>query len=185
MGSRASSSNVSFLSVFYPPLQCPFTKANTPTSWFWLQYDVISHTKYHMISKSRNPKKDWNNLMRNHPPHSCLFLSFLQAMTLITTENTTKSAGHGDPCLQSQHSGGWGRGISEFDSSLVYRAHFRTARATLRKPVSEYEETHTIKIYLTVLPAQAVSFMREGIDYKLLTVSFIKKRILILATYLC
>ena len=39
--------------------------------------------------------------------------------------------------LLSQHSGGRGRQISEFEASLVYRVSSRTARATQRNPVSK------------------------------------------------
>jgi hypothetical protein len=41
---------------------------------------------------------------------------------------------------QSQHSGGRGRQISEFEASLVYRVSPRTGRATQRNPVSEKKE---------------------------------------------
>jgi hypothetical protein len=37
----------------------------------------------------------------------------------------------------SQHSGGRGSRISEFEASLVYKVSSRTARATQRKPVSK------------------------------------------------
>jgi hypothetical protein len=46
------------------------------------------------------------------------------------------TAEHGGACLKSQHSGGRGRQISEFEASLVYRGSSRTARATQRNPVS-------------------------------------------------
>ena len=39
--------------------------------------------------------------------------------------------------FKSQHSGGRGRRISEFEASLVYRVSSRTARATQRNPVSK------------------------------------------------
>jgi hypothetical protein len=39
--------------------------------------------------------------------------------------------------LQSQHLGGRGRQIPEFEASLVYRVSSRTARATQRNPVSK------------------------------------------------
>jgi hypothetical protein len=45
-------------------------------------------------------------------------------------------ARRGGAHLQSQHSGGRGRRISEFEASLVYRGSSRTARATQRNPVS-------------------------------------------------
>jgi hypothetical protein len=41
---------------------------------------------------------------------------------------------------QSQHSGGRGRRISEFEASLVYRVSSRTARATQRNPVSKNQK---------------------------------------------
>jgi hypothetical protein len=37
----------------------------------------------------------------------------------------------------SQHMGGRGRWISEFEASLVYRVSSRTARASQRNPVSK------------------------------------------------
>jgi hypothetical protein len=37
----------------------------------------------------------------------------------------------------SQHSGGRGRKISEFEASLLYRVSSRTARAIQRNPVSK------------------------------------------------
>jgi hypothetical protein len=39
--------------------------------------------------------------------------------------------------LSSQHSGGRGRQISEFEASLVFKVSSRTARATQRNPVSK------------------------------------------------
>jgi hypothetical protein len=39
--------------------------------------------------------------------------------------------------FKSQHLGGRGRQISEFEASLVYRVSSRTARATQRNPVSK------------------------------------------------
>jgi hypothetical protein len=38
---------------------------------------------------------------------------------------------------ESQHLGGRGRRISEFEGSLVYKVSSRTARATQRNPVSK------------------------------------------------
>jgi hypothetical protein len=48
-----------------------------------------------------------------------------------------KLAGRGGTRLQSQHSGGRGRRISEFEASLVYKVSSRTARAIKRNPVSK------------------------------------------------
>jgi hypothetical protein len=45
----------------------------------------------------------------------------------------------------SQHSGGRGRWISEFQVSLVYRVSSRTARATQRNPVSKNKTKQTNK----------------------------------------
>jgi hypothetical protein len=44
-------------------------------------------------------------------------------------------AGHGGAHHQSQHSGGRGRWISEFEASSVYKVSSRTARAIQRSPV--------------------------------------------------
>jgi hypothetical protein len=46
-----------------------------------------------------------------------------------------EEARRGGARLWSQHSGGRGRRISEFEASLVYKVSFRTARATERNPV--------------------------------------------------
>jgi hypothetical protein len=42
---------------------------------------------------------------------------------------------HSNP--STQHSGGRGRQISEFEASLFYKVNSRTARATQRNPVSK------------------------------------------------
>jgi hypothetical protein len=47
--------------------------------------------------------------------------------------------------LQSQHSGGRGRWISEFKASLVYRVSSRTARATQRNPISKIKKRKETK----------------------------------------
>jgi hypothetical protein len=54
-------------------------------------------------------------------------------------------AGLGGARLQSQHLGGRGRWISEFEDSLVYRVSSRTARATQRNPVSKNQNKQTNK----------------------------------------
>jgi hypothetical protein len=53
--------------------------------------------------------------------------------------------GCGGARLQSQHLGGRGRGISEFEASLVYKVSSRTARATQRNPVSKKKKQKTNK----------------------------------------
>jgi hypothetical protein len=45
--------------------------------------------------------------------------------------------GIGGACLKSQHLGGRGRRISEFEVNLVYRVSSRTARAIQRNLVSK------------------------------------------------
>ena len=45
--------------------------------------------------------------------------------------------GGGGTGLESQHLGGRGRQISQFEASLVYRVSSRTARATQRNPISK------------------------------------------------
>jgi hypothetical protein len=42
--------------------------------------------------------------------------------------------------FKSQHSGGRGRWISEFEASLVYKVSSRTARAIQRNPVSKKQK---------------------------------------------
>jgi hypothetical protein len=42
--------------------------------------------------------------------------------------------------FESQHLGGRGRWISEFEASLVYRVSSRTARATQTNPVSKNQQ---------------------------------------------
>jgi hypothetical protein len=46
------------------------------------------------------------------------------------------------PRLWSQHSGGWGRRISEFQASLIYKVSSRTARAIQRNPVLKNKQTN-------------------------------------------
>jgi hypothetical protein len=51
--------------------------------------------------------------------------------------------GSGGSHLYSQHLGGRGRWISEFESSKVYRVSSRTVRATQRNPVSKIQNKQT------------------------------------------
>jgi hypothetical protein len=46
------------------------------------------------------------------------------------------SPGSAGACLQSQHLGGRGRQICEFEASLAYRVSSRRARVIQRNPVS-------------------------------------------------
>jgi hypothetical protein len=52
---------------------------------------------------------------------------------LLKNEDTQGVVAH----AFSQHSGGRGKKISEFEASLVYKVSSRTARATQRNPVSQ------------------------------------------------
>jgi hypothetical protein len=54
-------------------------------------------------------------------------------------------AGHGGAHLESQHSGGRGRRISEFEVSLVYKVSSRTARTIQRNPVSKNQYIYILK----------------------------------------
>jgi hypothetical protein len=47
--------------------------------------------------------------------------------------------------LSSQHLGGRGRWISEFEASLVYKVSSKTARATRRNPVSKNQKKQSNK----------------------------------------
>jgi hypothetical protein len=47
--------------------------------------------------------------------------------------------------VNSQHSGGRGRLISEFEANLVYRVSSRTAKATQRNPVLKNKKTKNKK----------------------------------------
>jgi hypothetical protein len=42
--------------------------------------------------------------------------------------------------VESQHLGGRGRWVSEFEASLVYKVSSRTARASQRNPVSKQQQ---------------------------------------------
>jgi hypothetical protein len=57
------------------------------------------------------------------------------SLGIQTTLKGRAQPGSGGARLLSQHLGGRGRRISEFEASLVYRVSSRTARATQRNPV--------------------------------------------------
>jgi hypothetical protein len=52
----------------------------------------------------------------------------------------SSGARRGGARLLSQHSGGRGRRISEFEASLVYKVSSRTARAIQKNPVSKNQK---------------------------------------------
>jgi hypothetical protein len=58
-------------------------------------------------------------------------------------KNYPFKAERGGTRLQSQHSGGRGRRISEFEASLVYRVSSRTSRGIQRNPVSKNKQNKT------------------------------------------
>jgi hypothetical protein len=58
----------------------------------------------------------------------------------IWTNKTCAELGSGGARLSSQHLGGRGRQISEFEASVVYKVSSRTARAIQRNPVSENQK---------------------------------------------
>jgi hypothetical protein len=78
-----------------------------------------------------------------------------QRRNLVSKKHTSR-AGMRHHAFKSQHLGGRGRRISEFEASLVYRVSSRTARATQRDPVSKkqtkkkkkYIYIYTLKIFL-------------------------------------
>jgi hypothetical protein len=63
-------------------------------------------------------------------------------------------ARHGGTHLQSQHSGGRGRWISEFEASLVYSVSSRTARAIQRNPVAKNQKEKENIILSEVIQTQ-------------------------------
>ena len=63
-------------------------------------------------------------------------VNFLKVVLLYCPAFILRSAGRGGTHLWSQHLGGRGRWISEFEASLVYKVSFRTTRAT-EKPCLE------------------------------------------------
>ena len=80
----------------------------------------------------------------SHVAQASLQLSMDPTMTITSDPpgspssakiTTMPSSQKGGACVSSQHLEGRGRGISEFEANLVYRASSRTARATQRNPV--------------------------------------------------
>ena len=53
----------------------------------------------------------------------------------------------GEARIPYKHSGGRGRGISEFEASLVYKVSSRTARAIQRNPSLEWKKNALKKIW--------------------------------------
>jgi hypothetical protein len=68
--------------------------------------------------------------------------------------NTEFAARGGGTHLSSQHSGGRGRQISEFQAILVYKVSSRIAKATQRNPVSKNKQTKTELALLLAPDAQ-------------------------------
>jgi hypothetical protein len=63
----------------------------------------------------------------------------------IKLKKRTCKAGCGGALLWSQHLGGRGRRISEFEAILVYKVSSRTVRAIQRNPVSKKQTKQTNK----------------------------------------
>jgi hypothetical protein len=77
-----------------------------------------------------------------------IFIAFTEKSQFLTVILQTSlerfwKPGNSGACLLSQHLGGRGRWISEFQASLAYRVSSRTARAIQRNPVSENKKTKT------------------------------------------
>jgi hypothetical protein len=94
------------------------------------------------INTLQRSKGTWEEMLRAHrglgkcPP---------QEKRLRSVDRCLFLAGRGVARLYSQHLGGRGMQISEFEASLVYRVSSRTARATQRNPVSKITKTKTKK----------------------------------------
>ena len=70
-------------------------------------------------------------------------LSLFFTLLMFVTKKKKIKPGSSGAHLLSQHSGGRGRQISEFEASLVYRVSSRTARAIQRNPVSKNQTKPT------------------------------------------
>ena len=64
-------------------------------------------------------------------------ITYIQQATKDYKLQTKRRHKLGGSLLYSQHSGGRGRQISEFEASLVYKVSSRTAGAIQRNPVSK------------------------------------------------
>ena len=73
-------------------------------------------------------------------------VSAVQILMLRHALESQEKLSSGDACLRSQHLGGRGRRISEFEVSLVYRVSSRSARATQRNLVSKKKKVKKINI---------------------------------------
>ena len=60
--------------------------------------------------------------------------------TVMMIKNKMVEPGVVAHAFNPEHSGGRGRGISEFEASLVYKVSSRTARAIQRNPVSKNQD---------------------------------------------
>jgi hypothetical protein len=81
-------------------------------------------------------KEDTNNSMKEIQENTDKQIKALKKETINPLRKYRK-AGHSGSRLYSQHLGGRGRQIFEFQASLVYKVSFRTARAIQRNPVSK------------------------------------------------
>jgi hypothetical protein len=78
---------------------------------------------------------DWMKPCDLSPVPGIQDVLYFAVNTLSAGIQNSTGPGVSGTCLKSQHSGGRGRQISEFEDSLVCRMNSRTARATQRNPV--------------------------------------------------
>jgi hypothetical protein len=83
-------------------------------------------------------------------------------IVLHSVFKNTELAGCGGARLKSQHSGGRGRWISEFEASLVYRVSSRITRATQRNPVSKKKKNTELGEWFVPAIAALRSLRQEG-----------------------
>ena len=93
-------------------------------------YKTTMHPCLHSMFLLRRPSTELNYWKVEDP-----FWRRINHMHSV--KNLQYQLGGGGTRLKSQHLGGRGRQISEFEASLVYRMSSRTARATQRNPVSK------------------------------------------------
>jgi hypothetical protein len=69
---------------------------------------------------------------------------------------------------------GRGRQISEFKASLVYRVSSRTARATLKNPISKSKQTKnsTTKTFIMRIISDSYSYTRQRENVKCLKIRY-------------
>jgi hypothetical protein len=111
-----------------------------------LNYRNLSRKEKTHKPKNRSPMllvlKLWVMTHLRVTNHIILHIKHLHYILQLRT--VAKLPGGDGARLSSQHLGGRGRRISEFEASLVYRVRFRTARDTQRNPVSKQNNSSKI-----------------------------------------